>query len=224
MTKRSVSAHQPLLDNQITERQEPSLEIAGDGSIEQIRTQAANCRRCPLYKSATQTVFGEGAPDARIVLVGEQPGDQEDLAGHPFVGPAGQLLNKALRAAGIDRTAVYVTNAVKHFKHEPRGKRRIHKKPNAGEIQACRWWLDRELAVIRPRIVAALGSTAAGVLAKRSVAVTRERGPVSFGSLPGYVTIHPSYLLRIPDSRNAREEYEAFVEDLRSIRSLSASS
>jgi DNA polymerase len=156
-----------------------------------------------------------------VVLVGEQPGDQEDLAGQPFVGPAGQLLDRALADAGLDRAALYLTNAVKHFKYAPRGRRRIHQKPNAGEVSACRWWLARELAAVQPRLVVALGATAAGALAQRQVSVTRERGPATFGALAGYVTVHPSFLLRLPDERRRDAEYAAFVADLRRVREIS---
>src|SRR5947208_2113789 len=145
-------------------------------SLDGERLEAVHCKRCPLYRDATQTVFGEGPPDAPVVFVGEQPGDQEDLAGKPFVGPAGQMFDRALGEAGIDRTRVYVTNAVKHFKFEPRGKRRIHQKPNYDEIEACRWWLDKELTLIRPRLTVALGATAARALTDRDTTISRTRG------------------------------------------------
>ncbi|MEI9996239.1 MAG: UdgX family uracil-DNA binding protein [Rhizomicrobium sp.] len=181
-----------------------------------LRREAKACTRCDLYRHATQTVFGEGPAEARIVLVGEQPGDQEDLAGKPFVGPAGQLLDRALAEAGIDRDKVYVTNAVKHFKFEPRGKRRIHAKPNAGEIQACKWWLEREFAALAPDFVVALGATAAQALSGHAVAVTKMRGRETqlMGSR-GMITVHPSYLLRIPDAASKAAEYGKFVADLR---------
>jgi DNA polymerase len=178
------------------------------------------CRRCPLFAPATQGVPGEGPTDAAVMLVGEQPGDQEDLAGRPFVGPAGQVLDRALGEAGLDRGRLYLTNAVKHFKFVPRGKRRLHEKPNAGEIAACRWWLDRELEIVKPRLVVALGATAAASLAGRAVSVTRERGPARFGAHDGYVTVHPSFLLRLPDVDAKRREYAAFVEDLRRVRTI----
>src|SRR5262249_38647740 len=146
---------------------------------------------------------------------GEQPGDQEDIAGRPFVGPAGQLLDKALAEAGIARREVYLTNAVKHFKYEPRGKRRIHKKPNAGEIRACRWWLEKELAALKPALVVALGATAAQALSGRPVSVLRDRGPTEFAGLPGYLTIHPSYLLRLPEEADKEAEFHKFVSDLK---------
>jgi DNA polymerase len=167
-------------------------------------------------------VFGEGPRDAGVMFVGEQPGDQEDLAGRPFVGPAGQLFDRAIAEAGLDRATLYVTNAVKHFKYEPRGKRRIHKKPNAGEVAACRWWLEREIATVQPRLVVALGGTAAGALAHRAVSVTRERGPMAFGDVDGFVTVHPSFLLRLPDEASKAAEYGKFVADLRRIRTMTS--
>ncbi len=190
-------------------------------SLSTLRRAAAECTRCDLYRHATQTVFGEGPAEARIVLVGEQPGDQEDLAGKPFVGPAGQLLDRALEEAGIERAKTYVTNAVKHFKFEPRGKRRIHAKPNAGEISACRWWLERELVSLKPRVVIALGATAAQALSGRAVAVTKLRGrETELMGVRGLITVHPSYLLRIPDADAKAAEYERFVADLRLAKKL----
>jgi DNA polymerase len=181
-----------------------------------LRDEAAGCTRCHLYKHATQTVFGEGPIDAAMMLVGEQPGDQEDLAGRPFVGPAGQMLDRALAEAGIDRARVYVTNAVKHFKFEQRGKRRIHAKPDAGEIAACRWWIEQETMLVKPKVSVALGASAARALFGRAVTIGRERGRAQ--DLPdggaGWVTVHPSYLLRIPDRAKAEEEYARFVADL----------
>jgi DNA polymerase len=172
----------------------------------------------PLRPGADRAVLGEGPEGAAIAFVGEQPGDQEDLAGKPFIGPAGELFDRALAEVGINRAGVYVTNAVKHFKYEPRGKRRIHQRPNAGEVQACRWWLDRELSVLAPRLVVALGGTAASALARRPVSVLRERGLMPFGPLAGYVTVHPSFLLRVPDESRRRDEHAAFIADLRRIR------
>jgi uracil-DNA glycosylase len=179
--------------------------------------EAANCTRCDLYKHATQTVFGEGPVDASLMLVGEQPGDQEDLQGRPFVGPAGKMLDRALAEAGIERDSIYITNAVKHFKNEPRGKRRIHKKPDTSEIDACRWWLDHELELVQPRIVVALGATAARGLALKPLAVNANRGRViEFRpGLEGVVTVHPSYLLRIREERDKRREFDLLVRDLR---------
>jgi DNA polymerase len=184
---------------------------------EALRDEAAHCTRCHLYQHATQTVFGEGPVDAPLMLVGEQPGDQEDQAGRPFVGPAGQLLDRALAEAGIDRGTAYLTNAVKHFKFEPRGKRRIHSKPDAGEITACRWWIEQELLLVRPQIVVALGATAARSLLGRTVTIARERGHAI--ALPeggeARITVHPSFLLRIPEEDRKAKEYARFVEDLR---------
>jgi DNA polymerase len=174
------------------------------------------CRRCPLFEHATQAVFGEGPQGAEVMFVGEQPGDQEDMAGRPFVGPAGQVLDRALAEAGVPRAEAYLTNAVKHFKHELRGKRRIHSKPDAGEIRACRWWLDNERQLVRPKVIVALGATAAGAVFGRPVAVMKERGPG--GALEdgaqGFITVHPSMLLRIPDRAAKAEAYAAFVNDL----------
>lgn len=195
-------------------------------ALEAVREEAMACRRCPLWKPATQTVFGEGPVDALMMLVGEQPGDQEDLAGRPFVGPAGQLLDRALTAAGIDRSATYVTNAVKHFKFEPRGKRRIHSKPQAAEIEACHWWIDQERMIVKPRITVALGATAARALLGRVVTIGRTRGEAITLADGGecWVTIHPSYLLRIDDRDRAEQEFDAFVADLKRAASRAASS
>ena len=182
-----------------------------------LRDEARACTRCHLYKHATQTVFGEGPVDARMMFVGEQPGDQEDLAGKPFVGPAGQMFDKAIAEAGIDRAAVYVTNAVKHFKFEPRGKRRIHSKPDAGEISACRWWYEQERLLVKPEMTVALGATAARQMLGKVVTISGSRGraiELAEGGL-GWVTIHPSFLLRMPDRSRAADEYAAFVEDLK---------
>src|ERR1700730_5209424 len=184
-----------------------------------LRKAAEDCTRCPLYKDATQTVFGEGPADAPVVFVGEQPGDQEDLTGKPFVGPAGQLFDRALEEAAIDRKRVYVTNAVKHFKFEPRGKRRIHKKPNNDEIEACRWWLDKELGFVMPRLTVALGATAGRALMGHDVTISRVRGeviPLREG-LEGFITVHPSFLLRLPDANAKAREYERFVDDVKLV-------
>lgn len=167
-----------------------------------------------------RVVTGEGPAPAAIALVGEQPGDEEDRQGRPFVGPAGRLLDRALGEAGIDRRRVYVTNAVKRFNFLERGKRRLHRKPNGGEISHERWWLERELAFVQPEVVVALGATAGLALAGRRVAVTRERGPLAFGRWRGYLTVHPSYLLRLPDEAARAAAYEAFVADLASVRQL----
>jgi DNA polymerase len=185
-----------------------------------VRDEAAVCRRCHLYKCATQTVFGEGPIDCSILFVGEQPGDQEDLAGRPFVGPAGQLFDAALGEAGIDRARTYVTNAVKHFKFQLRGKRRIHSKPDGGEIAACRWWLEQERELIRPPLTVALGATAARSLFGKVVTISKLRGApqkLADGS-ECWVTVHPSALLRMPDKNARREGRQKFVEDLERIR------
>jgi len=192
---------------------------AGETDLEAVRRDAAACRACPLWANATQTVFGEGPANADIVFVGEQPGDQEDLAGRPFVGPAGKLLDKAMIEAGVDRKRAYVTNAVKHFKFEPRGKRRLHKKPNAGEVRACRWWLTREVDLLRPKLVVALGATAVQSVLGRSGSIGELRGRfVDFdGKAEAFVTVHPSFLLRLPDEESRGAEYERFVADLRLV-------
>ncbi|WP_246727905.1 UdgX family uracil-DNA binding protein [Chelativorans sp. Marseille-P2723] len=192
------------------------------GTLQQVREDARVCTRCDLYRNATQTVFGEGESGARALFVGEQPGDQEDVAGRPFVGPAGRLFDKILEEVGIDRTKTYVTNAVKHFKFEPRGKRRIHSKPNAGEIRACRWWLDRELALIRPNIAVALGATAVRALVGKSMAITKVRGSImeSIEGVPVLITVHPSFLLRIPDEADRRRERERFAADMHKVKTL----
>jgi len=185
-----------------------------------VRKEAAHCTRCPLYKDATQTVFGEGPLDAKLMFVGEQPGDQEDLMGKPFVGPAGRMFDRALDEAGIDRARVYVTNAVKHFKYELRGKRRIHSKPNAGEIDACRWWIEQETAIIKPAMTVALGATAARSVFGRTLTISRERGraiALPDGGGEGWITVHPSFLLRLPDEAARHEEYARFVDDLRNV-------
>jgi DNA polymerase len=192
-------------------------DIDPNTTIAALAEEAAHCTRCHLYKHATQTVFGAGPPDARIVMVGEQPGDQEDLQGAPFVGPAGKLLDRALEEAGIDRSTVYVTNAVKHFKFEPRGRRRIHKKPDRPEIEACKWWLERELAVLKPELIVALGGTAGQAIYGRAVKVMSERGkiardPRGFSVL---LTIHPSMILRVPDEADKRKAFADFVRDLK---------
>lgn len=182
-----------------------------------VREGAKDCEACHLYKRATQTVFGEGPKDAAIMLVGEQPGDYEDVAGKPFVGPAGKIMDQALEEAGIDRSQVYVTNAVKHFKWEPRGKRRIHQKPNSREIAACRPWLEAELRIVKPKLVVAMGATAAQTIFGATFRVTRERGKVLSSKLAPRVlaTVHPSSLLRQPDEASRQREYKHFVDDLR---------
>lgn len=194
-------------------------------SLTKLRDEAEHCTACPLYKQATQTVFGEGPAKARFVLVGEQPGDREDIAGKPFVGPAGQLLNRALEDAGIDRETVYITNAVKHFKFELRGKRRIHSKPSASEVKVCAAnWLARELATIEPEFVVALGGTAAQALSGKGVTITKLRGrEIEWADgRRGLATVHPSYLLRIPDQASKDAEYKKFVADLMLAAKLAA--
>jgi uracil-DNA glycosylase, family 4 len=191
-------------------------------TLEALRQEAEGCTRCDLYKHATQTVFGEGRGGARVVFVGEQPGDREDIEGRPFGGPAGRLFDAVLEDVGIDRKKTYVTNAVKHFKFEPRGKRRIHSKPNAGEIRACRWWLDQELALIRPDVAVALGATAARALTGKPVSVMKLRGTVvsSTEGLPVFITVHPSSLLRVPDEADRRRARELFAEDMRKVKAM----
>ena len=182
-----------------------------------VREAAKDCEACHLYKRGTQTVFGEGPKRAAMMLVGEQPGDYEDVAGKPFVGPAGKIMDRALEEAGIDRSQVYVTNAVKHFKWEPRGKRRIHQKPNSREIAACRPWLEAELRIVKPNLVVAMGATAAQAIFGPGFRVTRERGKVLSSKLAPRVlaTVHPSSLLRQPDEESREREYKHFVADLR---------
>jgi DNA polymerase len=188
-------------------------------TLDSAREMAAGCKACDLYKRGTQTVFGEGPKRARLMLVGEQPGDAEDIAGHPFVGPAGKLLDRALEEAGIDRRIVYVTNVVKHFKWEPRGKRRIHAKPNAAEISACRPWLETEIALVKPRVLVCLGATAAQALLGKSFKVSKQRGEFVASPLAPLVTatVHPSSILRAPDDEARREEMTRFVTDLKKV-------
>ena len=190
--------------------------------LAELRREAAGCTACELYADATQTVFGSGPPGASMVLVGEQPGDREDREGAPFVGPAGRVLDDALALAGIDRRAAYVTNAVKHFKWEPRGKRRIHAKPSWSELAACRPWLEAELAVVRPGVLVCLGATAAQSLLGRQFRVTKQRGEWLESDLAEYVTatIHPSAILRQRDDESRQREMEAFVEDLKLVASV----
>jgi DNA polymerase len=201
---------------------ERAIEPGGNmrASWESLLKDARKCTRCDLYKHATQTVFGEGPLDASIMFVGEQPGDQEDLAGRPFVGPAGTLFDAALEKAGIDRSTVYVTNAVKHFKFVQKGKKRIHNKPDAGEVEACRWWIEHERELIRPAITVALGATAARSLVGKTVTISKVRGEplkLADGS-ECWVTVHPSFLLRIPDEARRHEERALFVRDLKRIK------
>ncbi len=202
----------------------PSVEAASPlvprkPTLPKLRQAAAGCRACDLWKRGTQTVFGDGSSRARVLFVGEQPGDREDLEGKPFVGPAGRILDASLEKAGIDRRTVYVTNVVKHFKWEPRGKRRIHQKPNSVEIGACRPWLDAELALVRPEVLVCLGATAAQALIGRSFRVSRQRGEFVASSLAPRVlaTVHPSSILRAPDEETRRAETEKFVADLKKV-------
>jgi uracil-DNA glycosylase len=191
---------------------------AASTTLKELREAEAQCRRCPLFGPATQVVGGRGPASAHLMLVGEQPGHEEDLQGEPFVGPAGRVLNQALEEAGIDRRRVFVTNAVKHFKFEQRGKRRLHKRPNAYEIERCRWWIDIEKAILKPRVIVALGATAARSLLGKTVSISSVRGDILMQSdgTRLIVTIHPSYLLRILDAADKAREYRRFVADLES--------
>jgi DNA polymerase len=200
----------------------PSSPTSRHSDLAAIAEQAQGCRNCPLWEHATQTVFGEGPVPAEVMLVGEQPGDREDLEGHPFVGPAGRLLSDALEEAGLDRTTIYVTNAVKHFKWQPRGKRRIHQKPNESEITACRPWLDHELAVVAPRLLVALGATAGQALYGKAFRVTRQRGQLVESDLAelATATVHPSSVLRAPDDEARRIAFGELVDDLRQAGSF----
>jgi DNA polymerase len=184
--------------------------------LKSVARKAATCTLCPLYRNATQTVFGEGPIGAAIMMVGEQPGDQEDVAGHPFVGPAGKLLDRAMAEAGLDRKQAYLTNAVKHFKNEPRGKRRLHKRPNRYEVEVCRVWLRREIDIVRPKLILALGVTAAVALAGRPVVLSRERGKlIAFSDgQRGMVTVHPSSILRMPEPAARHAAFAALAKDL----------
>lgn len=196
-----------------------NVMVPAHGTLKGLRKAAKNCKACDLWKTATQTVFGEGKPKATVMLIGEQPGNQEDLEGEPFVGPAGKLLDAALAEAGIDRQEIYVTNAVKHFKWEPRGKRRIHKKPNAMEITACRPWLDAEIAALQPRVIVCLGATAAQTLLGRDFRVTQHRGEFLKSPLAPILmaTVHPSSILRSPDEVSRETEMKRFISDLKKI-------
>jgi uracil-DNA glycosylase family protein len=210
-TARSMTSAGYLRDSTRTARAQPR-------TLNALNTLIAASK--PLVPGATRAVLGEGPVGAAVAFVGEQPGDLEDRQGRPFVGPAGQLLDRAMAEAGLDRQRVYVTNAVKHFKFEQRGKRRIHQRPTAGEVKHYRWWLDQELKLVHPKVVVALGATAVLALAGKSLPISRFRGPADFYGRPGFITVHPSYLLRMPD-RNAKEKaYGDFVTDLRSIRKL----
>jgi uracil-DNA glycosylase len=191
-------------------------------SLSALRAAEAGCTRCPLYRNATQVVPGEGPRHAQVMMVGEQPGDQEDKQGHPFVGPAGRILDRAIAEAGIDRKEVFVTNAVKHFKFEPRGKRRLHKKPNASEIEACRWWHKLERAIVKPKVIVAMGATGARGVLGRTVTIAKVRGAIlseEDGSRV-IVTIHPSYVLRQRDDASREREYKGLVADLQRCAKL----
>ena len=208
-----------------TEKTRAAGLIPNEPDLDALREAAAECTACPLYRNATQTVFGEGPGNPRIMFVGEQPGDAEDLAGHPFVGPAGKLLDRCIEAAGIDRRRAYVTNTVKHFKWIPRGTRRIHSKPSSMEIAACFPWLEAELAAVKPHVVVALGATAAQALFGKAFRVTRDRGrPIPSRWAPcAMATVHPSSLLRAPDEATRHREIERFIDDLRKAAELARS-
>ena len=231
MIRAAQSRTDTMIDNPTTAPAAPltkpvakHVPTMGHGRLGEAAREAAECRRCPLWQPATQVVFGEGPPGAKIMFIGEQPGDQEDLAGRPFVGPAGQLFDRAMAEAGLDRATVYVTNAVKHFKFEPRGKRRIHAKPDTSEIVACSPWLDVERAEVMPQLTVLMGATAARAVLKRTVTITRERGkPVPLSNGQALVTVHPSYLLRLPEEADRVREYALFVQDLRLAGSMVAS-
>src|SRR5882757_1655569 len=218
-TASAMIANDATEPHKAQKRQEPAMarKLTCD-ELETLREEAAQCRACPLWKNATQTVFGEGPVTAKVMLVGEQPGDKEDIAGQPFVGPAGQMLDRALEEAGIDRRTVYVTNAVKHFKFVPRGKIRLHQKPNTPEIKACRPWYERELAAIKPELVVAMGATAAQSVFGKITPVNKNRGrliDLDDDGTRALVTVHPSYLLRLPDADAKAREYQRFVQDLK---------
>src|SRR5690606_27070101 len=215
--------HHAKIQERIWNKEPEALpEIAT--TIGDLHKQAAGCRRCPLWKDATQTVFGEGPQDARVVFVGEQPGDQEDIAGRPFVGPAGRVFDEVIAEADIEREKLYVTNAVKHFKFEPRGKRRLHQRPNAGEVSACRWWIDNELQMIKPELVVAMGATAAQSLLGKAIPITRMRGQIVTreDGLKVFLTIHPSFILRIREEEEARAERGRFLKDMQAVAKLAA--
>ena len=225
MAAREATQSLPFHDRlQEAARNIPVVPEAPAGTLEALRADAAVCTRCPLHATATQTVFGEGPRDAEVMFVAEQPGDQEDISGRPFVGPAGRLLDQVIAEAGIDRSRLYVTNAVKHFKYEPRGKRRIHQKPNMGEVNHCRWWLDLEMALVKPKLIVAMGATALAALtdAKQRLQDVRGKAIAIDDRRTLFVTVHPSYLLRIPDERLKAEELARFREDMAKIQRLMA--
>ena len=204
----------------VDEGQPVAQLLPDDRSLDALKEAAARCRACDLWEKGTQTVFGEGPPQARVVMVGEQPGDQENRVGRPFVGPAGQILDQALEAAGIDRSVVYVTNVVKHFKWEPRGKRRLHQRPDREEVKACLPWFEAEIAAVQPRVIVCLGATAAQALLGSDFRVTRQRGQMLASTLgpPIMATVHPSSILRAADEPSRRLAMDQFIADLRLIR------
>ncbi|OCJ04992.1 uracil-DNA glycosylase [Rhizobium sp. AC44/96] len=225
MAKRQASEPLPFHDRlQEAARRVPAAPRAPVGTLASLREEAVVCARCPLHEKATQTVFGEGPENANVMFVGEQPGDQEDLAGRPFVGPAGKVFDQVAGEAGIDRQSVYVTNAVKHFKYEPRGKRRIHQRPNMGEVTHCRWWLNLEIELVKPKLIVAMGATALTALTDTKHKLSDIRGqPIRMGKERTlFVTVHPSYLLRIPDERLRAEEMALFRADMMRVRELMA--
>lgn len=207
------------LNGMAKEESPPRPLIPMNRTLEAVRQDAMSCKACDLWRSGTQTVFGGGAARPKVMFIGEQPGNQEDIEGKPFVGPAGKLLDTALEEAGIDRSKTYVTNAVKHFKWEPRGKRRIHKKPNAAEIRACRPWLDAEISMLKPQVIVCLGATAAQALLGKDFRVTQHRGELLKSKLAPILmaTVHPSSILRAPDDETRHSEMRRFVEDLKRI-------
>jgi len=223
MPSATNSLNRPATRRRLSQDRSPNTAqlIPSRATLSELKRAASGCRACDLWKNATQTVFGEGKSPAKVMLVGEQPGDQEDRAGRPFVGPAGRLLDQALEEAGIDRSEVYVTNVVKHFKWSPaeRGKKRIHKKPRYSEIQACRPWLDAELEVVKPRVLVCLGASAAQALLGKDFRVTRERGRLIESSLAQHViaTVHPSSILRAQDDESRHSQMKAFVDDLKRV-------
>ena len=220
MPGQSGQAHAPMKGVPAIGEGVPAADLVPEQlSLPALREAASGCQACDLYKTGTQTVFGEGAGDARVMFVGEQPGDREDIEGKPFVGPAGRLLDEALKEAGIDRTRVYITNAVKHFKWKPQGKRRLHQKPNAAEISACRPWLDAEIALMKPAVLVLLGATAAQALLGRDFRVSQQRGQfIERTGMPlTMATVHPSSILRAPDEESREIEREAFVRDLKPL-------
>ncbi|WP_281826085.1 UdgX family uracil-DNA binding protein [Jannaschia rubra] len=218
----SLPAPQSLRRKVPTMPEHPLPDAAPPGDLATLRHLASDCTRCPLYGPATQVVFGEGPADARLVIVGEQPGDREDIEGRPFVGPAGQLFDRIAAEAGLDRSTAYVTNAVKHFKFVQRGKRRIHQRPNTSEVSACRWWLDREVTTVDPDLVVAMGATAMGALTGKATGLLKRRGGIetTADGRPVLITVHPSYLLRLPDPQLRERETELFRDDLVRVRSF----